>query len=70
MNSIVVYFSLDSGRVSEVREFSEEAVNRCAAIDGLDAGDQFSELAAWASTDNDVTSSSGRLCLQSTGRLK
>jgi hypothetical protein len=40
MNSIVVYFSLDSGRLSEVQEFGEEAVDRCAAIDGLDARDQ------------------------------
>jgi hypothetical protein len=40
MDDIVVYFTLDTGRASEVREFSEKAVDQCAAIDGLDAEDQ------------------------------
>jgi hypothetical protein len=40
MDSIVAYFALDSGGASDVREFGEEAVDRCAAADGLDAGDQ------------------------------
>jgi hypothetical protein len=33
-------FALDSGWASEVREFGEDAVDRCAASDVLDAGDQ------------------------------
>jgi phage-related minor tail protein len=33
-------FETDSGWASEVREFGEEAVDRCAASVGLDAGDQ------------------------------
>jgi hypothetical protein len=31
---------LDFGWASEVRDFGEDAVDRCAASDGLDAGDQ------------------------------
>jgi hypothetical protein len=34
------HFALDSGWAGEVREFGEEAVDRCAATDGLDAGHQ------------------------------
>jgi hypothetical protein len=33
-------FALNSGWTSELQEFGEDAVDRCAAIDGLDAGDQ------------------------------
>jgi hypothetical protein len=33
-------FALDSGWAGEVREFGEDVVDRCAASDGLDAGDQ------------------------------
>jgi hypothetical protein len=40
MDSVVAHFALDSGWASEVREFGEEAVDQCAASDGLDAGDQ------------------------------
>jgi hypothetical protein len=40
MDSVVVHFALDSGWAGEVREFGEEACNRCAATDGLDAGNQ------------------------------
>jgi hypothetical protein len=32
------HFALESGGASVVREFGEEAVDRSAAIDGLDAG--------------------------------
>jgi hypothetical protein len=39
MGSIVALFVLDSGWASKVREFGEEAVNRCAASDGLHAWD-------------------------------
>jgi hypothetical protein len=37
MESVVAHFAMDSGGPSEVREFGEETVDRCAAIDGLDA---------------------------------
>jgi hypothetical protein len=40
VDSIMADFALDSGWASEVREFGEDAVDRCAASDGLDAGDQ------------------------------
>jgi hypothetical protein len=40
MWSVVAYFALDSVWASEVREFGEESVDRCAASDVLDAGDQ------------------------------
>jgi hypothetical protein len=40
VDSIMADFALDSGWRSEVREFGEEAVDWCAASDGLDAGDQ------------------------------
>jgi hypothetical protein len=40
MDSAIADLTLDSGWASEVREFGEEAVYRCAASDGLDAGDQ------------------------------
>jgi hypothetical protein len=33
-------FALDSGWPCEFREFGEDAVDRCAVSDGLDAGDQ------------------------------
>jgi hypothetical protein len=33
-------FALDFGWAGEVREFGEDALDRCAASDGLDAGDQ------------------------------
>jgi hypothetical protein len=36
MDSVMVDFTLDSGWVSEVRKFGKEAVDRCAACDGLD----------------------------------
>jgi hypothetical protein len=39
-DDIVAHFMLDSGEASEVRELGEEAVDRCVATDGLDAGDQ------------------------------
>jgi hypothetical protein len=39
-DSVVVHFTLNCGWVSEVREFGEEAVDRCAASDGLDLWDQ------------------------------
>jgi hypothetical protein len=40
MDSVVAHFALDSGWAGEVREFGEEAVERCATTDGLDAGNQ------------------------------
>jgi hypothetical protein len=40
MDSVAVNFALDSGGLSEVREFGEEALNRCVTIDGLCAGNQ------------------------------
>jgi hypothetical protein len=40
MHSVMVDFALDSGWVSEVRELGKEAIDRCAARDGLNAGDQ------------------------------
>jgi hypothetical protein len=40
MDNVVVYFTVDSTGVSEVLEFDEKGVDRCAAIDGLDAKDQ------------------------------
>jgi hypothetical protein len=40
MDYVVAHFALDSGMPSEVRELGEEAVDRCAVIDGLDAGNQ------------------------------
>jgi hypothetical protein len=40
MNSVMVDFAQDSGWASEVWEFGEQAVNRCASSDCLDAGDQ------------------------------
>jgi hypothetical protein len=40
MDSIVAHFALDSSGASEVQEFGKKAVDRCAAIDGLDGGDQ------------------------------
>jgi hypothetical protein len=36
----VARFALNSSGVSEVLEFGENAVDRCAASDGLQAGDQ------------------------------
>jgi hypothetical protein len=42
MDSVVAHFTLDSGWASEVWEFGEEAVDQCAASDGLDAWDQWS----------------------------
>jgi hypothetical protein len=36
----MAHFTLNSGRPSEVQEFSEEAVDRCAATDGLDNENQ------------------------------
>jgi hypothetical protein len=39
MDGVVAHFALDSGGVRGVREFGEEPVDRCAAADGLDAGD-------------------------------
>jgi hypothetical protein len=40
MDSVVTHFALDSGWAGEVREFGEEAVDRGAATEGLDAGHQ------------------------------
>jgi hypothetical protein len=40
MDRVMADFVLDSGWASDIRELSEEAVNRCAASDGLNAGDQ------------------------------
>jgi hypothetical protein len=40
MEGVMADFALDFGWASEVREFGEEAVDRCAASYGLDAGDQ------------------------------
>jgi hypothetical protein len=40
MDGIVAYFALDSGDASEVRKFSEEAVDRLVAPNGLYAGNQ------------------------------
>jgi hypothetical protein len=40
VDSIMADFALAFGWVSEVWEFSEEAVNRCATSDGLDTGDK------------------------------
>jgi hypothetical protein len=38
VDSIMVDFALDSGRPCEVPVFGEDAVDRCAVSDGLDAG--------------------------------
>jgi hypothetical protein len=40
MDSVVTHFALDFGWAGEVRKFGEEAVDRCAATDGLDARNQ------------------------------
>jgi hypothetical protein len=40
MNSVVMYFVLHSSGANEVRKFGEKAVDRCAAVDDLDTGDQ------------------------------
>jgi hypothetical protein len=40
IDSVVAHFALDSSLAGEVREFGEEAVDRCAATDSLDAGNQ------------------------------
>jgi hypothetical protein len=40
MEVIMAYFALNSVGASEIQEFGEEAVDRCAAADGLDAGDE------------------------------
>jgi hypothetical protein len=40
VDSIIADFALDSGWASEVREFGEDAVDRCTTNDGADAGDQ------------------------------
>jgi hypothetical protein len=40
MASIMADFAVDSGWEGGVREFGEEAVERCAASDGVNAGDQ------------------------------
>jgi hypothetical protein len=38
VEGVVAHFALNSDRPCEVREFDEEAVDRCAGTDGLDAG--------------------------------
>jgi hypothetical protein len=38
VEGVVAHFALNSGGPSEIRDFGEEAVDRCAATDGLDAG--------------------------------
>jgi hypothetical protein len=43
MDSVMADFALDAGWESEVQEFGEEAVNRCAASDGHDAVDQHAD---------------------------
>jgi hypothetical protein len=40
VDRVVADFALDSGWMSKVRELGEETVDRCAAEDGLIAGDQ------------------------------
>jgi hypothetical protein len=40
VDSIMADFALDSGWAGEVREFGEDAFDRRATSDGLDAGDQ------------------------------
>jgi hypothetical protein len=40
MHSVIVDFALDSGWASEVRDFGEEAVDRCATTDVLNAREQ------------------------------
>jgi hypothetical protein len=40
VDHVVADFALDSTWASEVRKLGEEAVDRCAASDGLIAGDQ------------------------------
>jgi hypothetical protein len=40
MVGVVAHFAMDSGGPSEVREFGEEAIDRCAATEALDAGNQ------------------------------
>jgi hypothetical protein len=40
VHGVVAHFGLNSGRPGEVQEFGEEAVDRCADTDGLDAGSQ------------------------------
>jgi hypothetical protein len=47
MNSVMTDFALDSGWASEVREFGEEAVDRCAVADGLYARDPCAACLGW-----------------------
>jgi hypothetical protein len=68
VDSITADFALNSGWASEFHEFGEDAVDRCAASDGLDAGDQ--RAGGLAGTNNDVNSSSIRLFRQSSKRPK
>jgi hypothetical protein len=67
-DSILADFALDSGWASEVREFGEDAVDRCVAIDGLDPGDQ--RAGSFDRYVQRVTASSSRLFWQSTRRPK
>jgi hypothetical protein len=40
MDGVLARFALDSGSVSEVREFGEKVADRCAVGDGTDVGHQ------------------------------
>jgi hypothetical protein len=40
VDGVVAHFAMDSGGLTKIRELGEEAVDRCAATDGLDAGNQ------------------------------
>jgi hypothetical protein len=69
VNGAEAHFALDSGWAGELRELSEEAVDRSAASDDLHSLGTC-ELAAWAGADNDVTPSRRRLFRQSNSRPK
>jgi hypothetical protein len=47
MDHVMADFVLDSGWASEVQEFGEEAVYRCAVSDGLNTGDQCVGVLGW-----------------------
>jgi hypothetical protein len=40
VDGVVAHFEMDTGGLSKVREFGEETVDRCAATDALDAGNE------------------------------
>jgi hypothetical protein len=47
VDRVVTDFALDSGWTREIRELGEETVERCAANDGLNAGDHRAGGLGW-----------------------